>query len=207
MDEHEKRQQRLNQAAEQFTDVVAQSFKAAIEQGVSAQKQNAEFTQGFFNKVLENLRAQVEDTRQMGHQLADQQQRGAEAAQTLTQESVDAYIGFVNSMFSFQREGIEASQRGDEEAVSDAPLGTTALGTTVASSPEATDTSSQADAEADAERLPLENYDSLNVRQVSERLNELRDEEVRQLRDYEAKNKNRTTLIGLLDQRIEAGSS
>jgi uncharacterized protein YdiU (UPF0061 family) len=202
MDEHEKRQQRLNQAAEQFTDVVAQSFKAAIEQGVSAQKQNAEFTQGFLNKVLENLRAQVEDTRQMGHQLADRQQQGAEAAQTLTQESVDAYISFVNSMFSFQRENIEASQRGDEEAVSDAPLGTTE-----ASSTEATDTRSQADAAADVERLPLENYDSLNVRQVSERLNELRDEEVRQLRDYEAKNKNRTTLIGILDQRIEAGSS
>jgi hypothetical protein len=174
---------------------------------VSAQKQNAEFTQGFFNKVLENLRAQAEETQQMSQQLADQQQRATEAGQQLTQESVNAYMDFVNSMFSFQREGIEANQRAVEEVASRAPLSTTE-----ARSPEATDTSSQtdaeaADAEANAERLPLEDYDSLNVRQVSERLNELRDEEVRRLRDYEAKNKNRTTLIGLFDQRIEAGSS
>lgn len=202
MDEHEKRQQRLNHAAEQFTDVLAQSFRAAVEQGVSAQKQTAEFTQGFFNKVLENLRAQTEDTRRVGQQLADQQQRASEAGQRLTQESVNAYMDFVNSMFSFQREGTEASQRAVEEVVSGTPLSTTE-----SSSPEATDTRSQADAAADVERLPLENYDSLNVQQVSERLNELRDAEVRQLRDYEAKNKNRKTLIGLFDQRIEAGSS
>jgi hypothetical protein len=55
--------------------------------------------------------------------------------------------------------------------------------------------------------LPLEDYDSMNVRQIGERLDDLSIEEVRRLRDYEARNKNRRTLIGRFDRRIAAGSS
>src|ERR671933_763929 len=99
MDEQE--QQRLNQAAQEFSDAFIQAQRAAANRGVSAQEMNAQLTQDFFNRVIENLRTQAEDTRQMGQQLADQQQRATEAGQQLTQESVDAYMEFVNSMFSF----------------------------------------------------------------------------------------------------------
>jgi len=47
------------------------------------------------------------------------------------------------------------------------------------------------------------NYDSLNVRKVSDNLNKLSDEKIKRLRDYEVRNKNRTTLIGGFEQRIE----
>ncbi|MBV9455441.1 MAG: hypothetical protein JOZ19_15215 [Rubrobacter sp.] len=97
----EQQQQSINQAAEQLADAIRESYQALAERGSSAQELNAQLTQNFFNKVLENLRSQVEDTRQMSQQLSDQQQRAAEAGQQLTQESVDAYMGFVNSMFSF----------------------------------------------------------------------------------------------------------
>jgi hypothetical protein len=46
--------------------------------------------------VVENLRSQAEENRQVTQQLADQQQRQADAAQTLTRESVDAYMDFLN---------------------------------------------------------------------------------------------------------------
>ena len=64
------------------------------ERGTSAQELNAQLTQEFFDRVIENLRTQVEDTQQMGEQLADQQQRATEAEQQLAQESVDAYMDF-----------------------------------------------------------------------------------------------------------------
>ena len=57
------------------------------------------------------------------------------------------------------------------------------------------------------DELPLEDYDSMNVRQISERLDDLSIEEVRRLRDYEVDNKNRSTLIGHFDRKIAAGSS
>ncbi len=111
----QQQQQRVNQAAEEFTNALTESFRAASEAGVNVQEQNAQLTQQFFNQVIDNLRTQAEDTRQMGQQLADQQQRAFQAGQTLTQESVDAYMEFVNSMFTFGQQGAQAAQRGAQE--------------------------------------------------------------------------------------------
>lgn len=55
--------------------------------------------------------------------------------------------------------------------------------------------------------LPIADYDSLNVREVSSRLDDLSAEEIEQLRDYEAENKNRRTLIERLDAKLQAGSA
>ncbi len=58
--------------------------------------------------------------------------------------------------------------------------------------------------QADAEELPIEDYESLNVNQVTQRLGELSVEEIERLRDYEAKNKNRRSLMQRFDTRIGA---
>jgi len=101
----EQQQRRVNEAAEQFADALRASFQAVSERGASTQQLNAELTQQFFNTVIGNLRTQAEDTRQMTQQLADQQQRQAEAARTMAQESVEesvgAYMEFLNSTFSY----------------------------------------------------------------------------------------------------------
>jgi ABC-type transporter Mla subunit MlaD len=107
----EEQQQRINEAAEQFANAVRDSYQAVADRTVSAQELNAQLTQDFFNRVIDNLRSQAEDTRQMGQQLTDQQQRATEAGRTLTQESVDAYMEFVNSMFSFWQGSVEQAQR------------------------------------------------------------------------------------------------
>ena len=52
--------------------------------------------------------------------------------------------------------------------------------------------------------LPLEDYDSLNVNQITGKMKELSVEEIRRLRDYEVRNKNRRTLMSRFNQRIEA---
>jgi hypothetical protein len=110
----EQQQQRVNQAAEQFANAIKDSYQTMADRGGSNQEMNAQLTQEFFNRVLENLRTQAEDTRQMGQQLAEQQQRATEAGRTLTQESVSAYMDFVNSMFSAAQVGGQAAQRGTE---------------------------------------------------------------------------------------------
>src|SRR5918912_1497000 len=112
----EQQQRQVNEAAEQFASAIRDSYQVMAERSVSAQELNAQLTQDFFNRVIENLRTQAQDTRQMGQQLADQQQRAAEAGRTLTQESVDAYMDFVNSMFSFWQGSTQAAQRSTERA-------------------------------------------------------------------------------------------
>src|SRR5829696_2824186 len=108
-------QQRMNEAADQFTDALVQSYKTVAERGVSAQEGSAQVTEVFFNQTINNLRAQAEENRQVTQRLADQQQRQAEAAQTLTKESVGAYMEFMDSMFSYWQGGIQTAERGARE--------------------------------------------------------------------------------------------
>src|SRR3954452_8656640 len=110
MDQQE--QQRINEAAEQFTDALVQSYRAGSERGESAQEQNAQLTQDFVTRVIENLRTQTEENRELTQQLADQQQRRAEAGQTLARESTHAYMDFLNSAFTFYQEAVQ--QAGQE---------------------------------------------------------------------------------------------
>jgi hypothetical protein len=112
MDQQE--QQRLNEAAQQFADAFVQAQRAAADRGISIQEVNAQLTQDFFNRVIENLRTQAEETRGLGQQLGGLQQQATEAGRTLTQESVSAYMDFVNSVFSGAQLGGQAAQRGAE---------------------------------------------------------------------------------------------
>jgi len=111
MTEQQHQQQRISEAAEQFADAIMGSYQVVADRSVSAQELNAQFSQEFFNRVTDNLRTQAEDNRQLGQQLVDQQQSVAEAGQTLTQESVDAYLEFVNSAFFFWQGGAEQARR------------------------------------------------------------------------------------------------
>jgi endonuclease/exonuclease/phosphatase (EEP) superfamily protein YafD len=112
----EQQQQRVNEAAEEFADALKESYQAVTERGQSAYEVNAQLTEQFFNRVVENLQTQAEANRQTGAQLAEQTQRGQEASRQLTQESVSAYMDFVNSMFSFAQQGPQAAERGAERA-------------------------------------------------------------------------------------------
>jgi hypothetical protein len=111
MTDHQS-QQRINEAAEQFTDALVQSYKVVAERGASAQEQGAQVTEVFFNQAINNLRAQAEENRQATQRLADQQQRQAEATQTLAQESVGAYLEFMDSMYSWWLGGIQTAEQG-----------------------------------------------------------------------------------------------
>jgi len=55
-------------------------------------------------------------------------------------------------------------------------------------------------------RFPIEGYDELTVEEVSARLDALSAEELREVRDYEERNKNRETVLEQLDRRIRGGS-
>ncbi len=109
MDEQQQRQ--VNEAAEKFADALRESYRTVADRTVSAQELNAQLTQEFFNGVINNLRTQAESNREMTQQLADQQERQWDATQTLTQESVGAYMDFMNSMFSFYQGSAEQAQR------------------------------------------------------------------------------------------------
>jgi hypothetical protein len=57
---------------------------------------------------------------------------------------------------------------------------------------------------SDTEGLPIDEYDSLTVTQLTQRLRELSLEEVEQLRDYEAEHKNRRSVMQRFETRIKS---
>jgi hypothetical protein len=56
-------------------------------------------------------------------------------------------------------------------------------------------------------QFPIEGYDGLTVEEVNEHLGSLSAEDLREVRDYEERNKNRETILEQLDRRIRGGSS
>ena len=55
-------------------------------------------------------------------------------------------------------------------------------------------------------QFPIEGYDELTVEEVSARLGALSAEDLREVRDYEERTKNRETVLEQLDRRIRSGS-
>jgi oligoendopeptidase F len=55
-------------------------------------------------------------------------------------------------------------------------------------------------------QFPIEGYDELTVEEVSERLGVLSVDDLREVRDYEERSKNRETVLERLDRRIRSGS-
>jgi CHAD domain-containing protein len=55
--------------------------------------------------------------------------------------------------------------------------------------------------------VPIEGYDELNVEEIVARLEGLSDEELGRVREYERRNKNRTTLLEQIDSKAAGGAS
>ena len=109
-------QTKINGAAEELTDCVRESYKVVATRAVSGQEHNAELVQEFFNGTISNMHTQAEQNRQMAQQLAEQRERQLDAAQALTQESVSAYMEFVDSIFSYWRGAIQAAKNGEKKS-------------------------------------------------------------------------------------------
>ena len=103
--------QKVNEAARQFAEALTESYEKVSDQSVSAQALNAELTQSFFNAVVSNLYRQAESNREMTQELIEQARRGQEVSQTLTQESVNAHMRFLDSMFFYYRQSMEEAER------------------------------------------------------------------------------------------------
>jgi hypothetical protein len=112
MEQQQRRE--VNEVAEEFADAVRDSYRAVADHAVSAQQLNAELTENFFNSVINNLYAQAKESRRVTQQWAGPQQRAAEAGQQLTQESVNAYMDFVNSIFSYYQGIVEPVEREED---------------------------------------------------------------------------------------------
>jgi hypothetical protein len=57
-------------------------------------------------------------------------------------------------------------------------------------------------ARKESQALPLEGYNEMSVEDVKEKVKDLPDKELQEIRDYEKRHKNRKTLIEALDHKL-----
>lgn len=175
------RERREKQRQEAF-QTTWQSYRAAMEKAFALQEQTLDFVRSLLEAPVEALRTQAKSNRATLDELAEQSRKQQEALESLVRESANTYMNLLQAPFAYYQEIMEAM---------------TAPWTSPRGSSEG----------REGDSVPLANYDSLNVREVSDKLDELGTEEIKQLRDYEVRNKNRKTLVERLNARIEAGSS
>jgi len=59
----------------------------------------------------------------------------------------------------------------------------------------------------ESEGFPIAGYDELNVREIGDRIDGMTAAEIRTVREYEKRNKNRETLIEQFDRKLKAASA
>jgi len=84
------------------------AFQALVEKAIEAQERNTKYAEGVFENGVEVLKSQAENARKMMQELGQQTQKQQEAFQALMHESVNAYLDFFRTPFSYYQLALEA---------------------------------------------------------------------------------------------------
>ncbi len=164
--------EKANKTAERLAKTTGDSYKTVVDHVVALQERNIKFVQGIFEETAGEIRSQAESNRAVTQELVERAEKQRGALQTLTQESVDAYMELVYAPFSYYKEGLRLVESG-----------------------------------INGGGFPVPGYDELNVGEISGKLDNLSAAQIRELREYEKRNKNRETLIEQFDRKLKAVSA
>lgn len=200
----------VNEAASRFAETLAESYRLVYEQSAQSGERQRRLAQKFSELVAQNLREQTESSRAAAEQLSEQAQKQQEAGRALAQESVEAYAQFLDDAFSQYRSGTQRAAQSAQQTtrnLSETAMGL--VGTATGTASDVADTTAdatQSAAESATGEPPIEGYDELNVGEVTSRLDGLSEAELRRVRDYESRNKNRQTILDQVDRKTQSAS-
>jgi hypothetical protein len=204
----------------------AQEFFANGVRLLQLQQKNAEFVQGWMGEALEVVREQTEQNARTAEHFARAASRQQENMRSLTQGWVGTYRDFF-SPFAYAQQGMRTFQRATQQGLEvteqvarqglRASEQATRQGLRVAE--EATERTEDVLRKTEKVTREVElqtavlgalgtaNYDELTVEEVSKRIEGLPTEQLKKVREFEKKNKNRDTLIEQIDRKIRANNS
>lgn len=187
------------------------------------QQRSVRFAQEWMHIGAEALREQTEHNLRTAESFARKQQEGFKI---IAEGWSDAYEGFVISPFDYAQEGIRMFQRAAEQGVNvtqrvveqrtEVTEQVTRQELRIAE--EATEQTEEVlrhteEATREAElrasvigALGLDDYDGLNVAEVTEKLDDLSVEELERLRELEKRTEDRESLVKHIDRKIRTNS-
>jgi hypothetical protein len=187
------------------------------------QRRNAQFVQGWTGEVIEAVREQSEHNVRTAEAFARGVSKQQEGLRALGQGWVGAYREFFSPL-AYVQEGVRTAQRATQQGLEatqqvirqglEATEQVSRQGLRVAE--EATEQtkdvlrqSEKATRQAELRTavfgaLKTSDYGELTVDEISEKLDGLSTEQLKQVREYEQHNKNRETLIEQIERKIRA---
>jgi hypothetical protein len=177
----------------------AQQWFASSVRVAQLQQRSLGFVQDWLREGAEALREQTEHNVRTAEAFARSARKQQEGFRAVAQGWTEAYEGFFFSPFSYAQEGSRTAQglrvaeeateqteevlRQTEEATREVELRTNVLSA-----------------------LETDNYDTLTVAEVTEKLDDLSAEELKKLREFEKRTKDRESLVERIDRKIRANS-
>jgi hypothetical protein len=204
----------------------AQQWFASSVRVAQLQQRNARFVQDWLREGAEALREQTERNLRTAEAFARSARKQREGFRILVQGWTDAYEGFFFSPFGYTQEGIRTVQRATDQDLktsqrvveqgAEATQQVARQGLRVAE--EATEQTEEvlrrtegATREVELRTsvlgaLETDNYDALTVAEITEKLDDLSADELKKLREFEKRNKDRESLVERIDRKIRANS-
>ena len=155
-----------------------------------SQEINTRFAQRVFESYSEVLRKQTELAQDMVQELYEKAEQQNDAFQKLYGQWTEAFgnfpvAGTKYDPFAVQRQGLRLAENATKNVQ------------------EATEQVVEASTNGG---FPIPGYDELNVGEVGARLDSLTVAQLKKVREYEKRNKNRETVIDQIDRKIKAAS-
>ena len=204
----------------------AQEFFAQGVKLLQLQGRNAEFVQGWISEAVEVTREQNEQNANTARAFAKTVSRQQESLQSLGRVWAGAYrdlfspyIYFQEGVKTFQRatqqgleateqvarQGLRTSEQAARQGLRVAEEATERTEDVLRQTEEATREAELRTAVMGA--LGTANYDELSVAEVARRIDGLPTEQLKKVREFEKKHKNRETLIEQIDRKIRANEN
>jgi len=100
----------VNEATRSLIESLRESNQAIMESTVAAQERNVRYVQSFVQNGTEVLKSNVNSARTLMQILAEQSQKQQETFQALVRESLDTYVDFLFTPFSYYRQAVDTAE-------------------------------------------------------------------------------------------------
>jgi len=186
--------EKMGKTADTMTKTAQQTTYTAIDYAVKAQEVNAELLRKTAEVWIEGIRKQTELSQDMAQEFFEKAEDRSYVYQDFYREFFkrwDLPFGWMPyEPFAFGREWPQKARGLSDTQKTAAEETARAIRTTA----------------PDVGSFPIVGYDEKNVREITKRLDTLTDEQLRRVKDYEQRTKNRETLLQQIERRIQRAS-
>jgi hypothetical protein len=206
--------EKMGRTTEAMARTTQNSAYTAMDYAVKAQEINTNLLQRTTELWIEGLRKQVDLSQEMAQEFFEKAEEQAHATQDLLGQWNKAFAGYPLMSFPFMRmaqrtlrttqrvveQGAEASQQVAHQGLR---LAEEAAEQTEEAIRQTEEAARKAELQAAVlGALQTEDYNELTVDEISNKLDDLSVEDLKKVREYEKRNKNRSTLIEEIDHRL-----